>query len=125
MLVIAALLLLAAYQWSREAELRQEQRATVTLVRTLGVTVRPLDPQLAGELHVLPDASGLVVTSVADGRPAARAGLKPGDVIEQVDGYAVVDTQSLAFALDHDPSPSLVIQADRGGREFTFRVPRA
>lgn len=125
LLTLAALLLLAVYQTARDAELRHEESASASLVRSLGVTVRPLDRELADELHFPIDARGLIVTSIADGRPAARAGLRPGDLIELVDGHAVVDAKSMVFALDHASDSSVVIRADRGPRELTFRVPRA
>jgi S1-C subfamily serine protease len=125
LLVLAALLLLAVYHSVRDAELRQEESASASLVRSLGVTVRPLDRELADKLHFPIEARGLIVTSIADGKPAARAGLRPGDLIEEVDGHAVVDAGSMAFVLDHASNQSMVIHADRGPRELTFRVPRA
>ena len=55
---------------------------------TLGVQAQDLDPQLAEVLKV--DASrGAVVTRVLPESAAARAGLKPGDVITVLDGKAV------------------------------------
>jgi serine protease Do len=48
--------------------------------KSLGLTVRPLTSALAKRLEV-PDKTGLVVTEVADGSPAAEAGVQPGDVI--------------------------------------------
>lgn len=125
LLILAALLLLAVCQTAHDAQLRHEERASASLVRSLGITVRPLDRDLAAELHVLIEARGLIVTSIADGKPAARAGLRPGDLIEKVDGRAVVDARSMAFALDHASDPSVIIHADRGPRELIFRVPRA
>ena len=125
LLTMAALLLLAVYQSARDAELRHEERASASLVRSLGVTVRPLDRELADELHFPIEARGVIVTSIADGKPAARAGLRPGDLIEEVDGHAVVDARSMAFALDHASAQSVVIHVDRGPRELTFRVLRA
>jgi len=38
---------------------------------------------------------GLVVIAVADGSPAARAGIEPGDVILQIDGQTIMDTDQL------------------------------
>lgn len=124
-IALALVLLLGVYQWSRDAELRRERQASAALVGSLGITVRPLDRKLAEELNVLPNVSGLVVTSIADGKPAARAGMRPGDVIEEVDGFAVVDTRSMAFALSRESRTGLVITANRGPRELIFRVPRA
>jgi S1-C subfamily serine protease len=54
----------------------------------LGVTLQPLDRELADYLGI-PDSTGAIVNSVAEGSPAARAGLKPGDVITGFDGLPV------------------------------------
>ncbi|SAK57630.1 trypsin-like peptidase domain-containing protein [Caballeronia ptereochthonis] len=49
----------------------------------LGIEVQDVDPGLAGAFG-LPRAAGALVISVAPGSPALDAGLKPGDVVEQV-----------------------------------------
>jgi len=54
----------------------------------LGLTLQPLDRELADYLAI-PDASGAIVNSVAEGSPAARAGLQPGDVVTSFDGFPV------------------------------------
>jgi serine protease Do len=54
----------------------------------LGVTAQPLDRELAAYFG-MPDATGVVVNSVAAGSPAAVAGLEPGDVIAALDGSPV------------------------------------
>ena len=53
--------------------------------KSLGLTVRPLTSALAKRLEV-PDKTGLVVTEVADGSPAAEAGIQRGDVIVEANG---------------------------------------
>src|SRR5262252_9457287 len=60
--------------------------------RRLGVTVDPLTDQLAQYFGA---KEGVLVTSVADGSPASRAGLKAGDVITSVDGQPVRSTEDL------------------------------
>ncbi|HEY8155323.1 MAG TPA: trypsin-like peptidase domain-containing protein [Myxococcota bacterium] len=54
----------------------------------LGLTLQPLDRELADYLAI-PDATGAIVNSVAEGSPAARAGLRPGDVITAFNGFPV------------------------------------
>jgi len=54
----------------------------------LGITMQALDRDLAGYFGV-PDASGVVVNSVAARSPAAQAGLLPGDIVTAFDGQPV------------------------------------
>jgi S1-C subfamily serine protease len=54
----------------------------------LGVTLQPLDRELADYLAI-PDATGVIVNSVAEGSPAARAEIRPGDVITGFEGFPV------------------------------------
>ena len=53
-------------------------------------------------LTVKAGASGLVVTDVDSGSPAASAGIKPGDVIKKIDSTPVADTGDLAHAWNAD-----------------------
>jgi serine protease Do len=53
----------------------------------LGVMLQPVDPEAARDLK-LPDTTGALVTSVQPGTPAARAGLRQGDVITTLNGTA-------------------------------------
>lgn len=68
----------------------------------MGVGIEDLDPQL-GEYFGVKDGAGVLVKSVTDDSPAAKAGLKAGDVITGIDGGAlqaeVKDTGSLHEAL--------------------------
>jgi C-terminal processing protease CtpA/Prc len=54
----------------------------------LGVSLQNLTPQL-GEFFGIDTGEGALVTSVSDDSPAAKAGLRAGDVIVSVDGEAV------------------------------------
>ncbi len=54
----------------------------------LGVVVQNITPQLADALH-LKDTNGAVVTQVMPNTPAETAGLKPQDVITEIDHHPV------------------------------------
>ncbi len=54
----------------------------------LGITMQPLDRDLAGYFGV-PDATGVIVNGVSADSPAARAKLRPGDIITAFGGERV------------------------------------
>jgi Do/DeqQ family serine protease len=60
----------------------------------LGVTIQPVDADLAASMN-LPVARGAIVTSVQAGGPAERAGVKRGDVITAVNNQPIADPNSL------------------------------
>ena len=50
-----------------------------------GLTVQEITPDLASHLGLNPDEKGVVISDVKSGSPAADAGLRPGDIIKEVD----------------------------------------
>ena len=64
----------------------------------LGVTVQPLSAALADSFG-LRTPHGALVSAVLPGTPAAKAGLKPGDVILSVDGRDVSGAAALPSAI--------------------------
>jgi serine protease Do len=88
----------------------------------LGASIRSLDEGLAHAFDV-PDTSGALVQDIAPGGPAAKAGLKNGDVIRKYDGQAVTDSRQL-IALVTDTNPGTVVTLDmlREGKPLTLKV---
>jgi serine protease Do len=64
----------------------------------LGVHIQSLTPDLAEEFN-LPDQSGALITDSEAGTPAAKAGLQTGDVIRQVNGKKIADSQQLSLLI--------------------------
>jgi len=62
----------------------------------IGITMNrePID-EAARQFYELPDTNGVIVSNVTGGGPAARAGLRDGDVIRKVDGQVVGDNFDL------------------------------
>jgi serine protease Do len=72
------------------AELKEENVSQAVLKEKpiLGMTVREITPEIAKNLR-LREKSGVVVLQVKDNSPAAEAGLRPGDVILEIDNTAI------------------------------------
>lgn len=76
---------------------------TPAAARDLGLLVQELDAGLAKKFKLEKDADGLVVTEVAKGSPAAAAGLRPGDLVREVNRQSVDSVQDYRKALRRDP----------------------
>jgi Do/DeqQ family serine protease len=80
-----------------------------------GLQVEPLAPESAERLG-LPFSDGLLVTDVAGGGPAERAGLRRGDVIREVDRQPVFDAAALQRTLAAVPvGRSVLMWVHRAG----------
>ncbi len=85
---------------------------------SLGMTLQDLSPEIAERLGV-EETTGVIVTGVEEGSPAAQAGLAPGMVIRQVNRQDVADAAQAAEALqgaDKDKGVLLLVQTDVGSR---------
>ncbi|WP_411287722.1 Do family serine endopeptidase [Phenylobacterium sp.] len=88
----------------------------------LGARTQTVTPDLARGLG-LSVPQGAIVADLWPGGPAARAGLKTGDVVLQVDGRPATDTATLSYAIgNHRPGDSLPLLVRRDGRELTLTL---
>jgi serine protease Do len=85
----------------------------------LGLTVKPIDSALAHQLNVA-EAAGLFVASVEPGSRGAAAGLRPLDVITEVDRLPVKDVDSWRQAIDRTASDKVMLLLVRRGRGTVF-----
>jgi len=74
----------------------------------IGVGVQPLDPAATAQLG-LGDTSGVLVTGVQPGSPAAKVGMTAPAVIRSIDGQAINTTDELGSAI-HSKVPGEQIQ---------------
>ena len=94
-------------------------------VETLGLTLASLTPDLRQQFGIAETINGVVVTSVADDGPAAKRGLQPGDVIEQVGSAPVATPQqvaSLAKAARAENRDAVLLLVNRQGDELFVAV---
>jgi serine protease Do len=88
--------------------------------RRLGVELAPVGDQLASYFGV---KQGVLVASVEADSPAARAGLKAGDVITGVNGRDVTTTSDLSGAVNRaDPEGTLELRVTRDRKELTLKA---
>jgi serine protease Do len=64
-----------------------------------GMMVQELTPQLAQQLGLEQGTSGVVISNIQEGSPAAEAGLRPGDLITEVNRTAVNNLSDYQQAL--------------------------
>jgi len=88
----------------------------------LGVSVAPLTPELADRIGVPKTARGVVVEDVnPDGR-AADAGIRSGDVIEQVNRQPVQSVDDLRAAIRRSGDKPVLLLINRQGSDVFVTV---
>src|SRR5438094_705992 len=86
----------------------------------LGVGIQPLTADLAKSFR-LTRTDGALVTSVSEGSPAAKAGLKEGDVIVEYDGRPVARAGDLPRTVAETPVGRAVpLKVVRDGKPVTL-----
>jgi serine protease Do len=99
----------------------QQLRATGTVKRGyLGISIQPLSTDIAAGLG-LPKDKGEIVASVEASGPAARAGIKQGDVILKVNNSDVTYDNTLSYIVANTPvGTGVPIELIRDGQRKTL-----
>ncbi|HEV8473455.1 MAG TPA: PDZ domain-containing protein, partial [Methylomirabilota bacterium] len=106
----------------RLQEPREAKAQTGTGEPALGITGRTLTPAAAKQLG-LSEAGGVLIVGVRDGSRADDAGLKPGDVIAEVDHHAVTSVEDLKTAVSqHGAAGPLLMLVHRKGDPLWIAV---
>jgi serine protease Do len=88
----------------------------------IGVGISDVTPDEAKYFHVN-NTSGAVITQVEPDSPAAKAGLKVGDVITELNGKAVSDAGELQVEVgQNQPGTTLHLKALRDGKSVDLPV---
>lgn len=103
-------------------ELQEKSSGVVSeLSVTLGVEVREITPDLVRQ-YALKRESGVVIVGVDTGGPADQAGLRPGDIVLELNRRRIATLSDWEEALSRiQPGETVLLLLDRGGR--TYFVP--
>jgi S1-C subfamily serine protease len=86
----------------------------------LGIMLQDLTPSMAKALQ-LGDGTGVIINSVTDDSPAAKAGVVDGDVIIELNGAKVTDTAGFTSSVRAlAPGDKAVLVVQRDGKKKTL-----
>jgi serine protease Do len=84
-----------------------------------GMMVQELTPQLAQQLGLESGTTGVVISDITEGSPAAEAGLRPGDLITEVNRTAIKNMNDYQQALQKaKKGDNLLLLIQRAGGSF-------
>ncbi len=88
--------------------------------RRIGVTTTPLTKQL-GDYFGIADGKGVLITGVTADSPAAKAGLRAGDVVISVDGEKIDSSGDVSRVINKkkEGDVTLTVVRDKNQRSFT------
>jgi serine protease Do len=87
--------------------------------KTLGISVQNLTPAMAKRLRLKSD-TGVVVTRVEPGSPAADAGIQTGDIIREVNRKAVKNVEDLVQKLEQTKDQNNILLLVQRGQNNLF-----
>ena len=100
---------------------RNGQTINTTLVIQNPKRSEDFDSEALGLLPKVQDKP-LSVEAIEPGMPAAKAGLKPGDIIEAVDGHRFTYVRSMVAYLDHTGGHPVDLSIQRGSESLNIPV---
>jgi serine protease Do len=80
-----------------------------------GIDVETLTPEISNELGLSPETHGVVISDVDNASLAAQAGLRRGDVIEEVNRKPVNDADAFDQAMSKAGKDPVLLLVNRGG----------
>lgn len=89
----------------------------------IGIIVGELTPEIANQVHAPKDLQAPLVTQVNPGEPADKAGIKPYDIIIEVNGKEIHNSSDLITAITAvNVGDSVQIKVLRSSESKTFQV---
>lgn len=89
----------------------------------LGVEVQGITPQLAESFGLGADAKGVIIAGVLSDSPAAQAGIKPGDIVIQINDKPITEpAELLSTVAQTAPGENIKIVGLRNGSAFDLQA---
>ena len=89
----------------------------------IGVEPQNLSKELTESLNIPANTSGVLISGVLEGGPADKAGIKPGDVLTQVNSQTVNDVVTLLNRIAQtSPGDEAKVNLIRKGKEITLKL---
>ncbi|HTJ77881.1 MAG TPA: Do family serine endopeptidase [Rariglobus sp.] len=89
----------------------------------LGVSTDTLTPEVADQLGLPKETKGVLLSDIAPGSPADKAGLKRNDAVLSIDGKPVVSREELRFIIAQSlPGSTVSLAVMRDGKARTIAV---
>ncbi|MFT3782777.1 MAG: Do family serine endopeptidase [Nibricoccus sp.] len=89
----------------------------------LGISVDPVTPERAKKLGLHLESKAVVVTTVVNGSPAEKAGLKRDDLVLSINETPITSVQDLRlFVAQIPPDSEIAIKILREGKELVLRA---
>ena len=98
----------------------QQPGAPADTVETLGMSLSAITPELRSQFDINEKTKGVVITKVDEGSPAAERGLRPGEVIVEVNQEQVSNPQQVANKVKEAKSQGrrgVLVMVDRQGEQ--------
>ena len=89
----------------------------------IGVDLQTLTPDMAGPLGLGPSAKGAVVTDVEPGSRAAKAGLRPEDLILEIDRKPIASAEDAVAVLGKGSKSAHLLKVRRAGMVIFVTIP--
>jgi serine protease DegQ len=89
----------------------------------IGVEPQNLSKELAESLNLPKDTTGVLISGVLEGGPADKAGMKPGDILLEVNGQKVGDVVALLNRIAQiSPGDEAKVALLRKGKAMTLKL---
>ena len=72
------------------------------------MAVQELTPQLTGQLGLEPGTTAVVISDIETGNPASEAGLRPGDIIKEMNRKEIENLDDYRKALNQARKVTLI-----------------